>query len=1559
MKKKLMLFVSAMVLSLGASAQWTRPSAPKLSDASVFVPREDQADKTATYYLWNDAKQAFLCEGNDYGTRACLNKNEGREMYLSKYKEYGVWKEDNYQFNVYLLSKNRWDFLFIDSQTAFYFDFNSTTRWCSVALWNYEVVDGKLRFFPGSGQQTYNPAEQGRKCYMGYSESANLGGDDKPNISPLCTESDDINWSVVTKADYDDFRNTIDCCNAADELKAAIEAAEAENPGIDMSQPQAVYDNTASTLQELKDAMTLVAELVSAYMNDNLASATADHPRSATHLIQNPNYDGDVRGWSGLSVAWRNTIAENWSNNTTPYDIYQTVNYLPDGVYEVNVHSFFRIGNWDQTQYQTGVLGEYEQHLRTSQIYAGNMWMLNRDIADAACSADERVNGGKEYESRKIDGADVWVPSGLLAAEYLFNEEDKLDNSLFVYVTDGELTIGVRNNDRIAHSWTPIDRWRLTYYGNTSESLALMKEKLALNLKDYTEVLLQSSLKQEYAEAVAALKAATTATEIEEAYTKAMGLYYDMEKSKNAYHHYVQLAAEILPQTESLECEANDILTEYLEGTGEGTYGYIIANANLSIDELAEQEAWLKNQLDQAIKGTVEEGKDFTNVIKNADWSHNLEYDNGWSMSNWKGSSYTTPCGSNVYPIMEVWSYKTFDVSQTLTGMPAGIYELNIPAIYVSYDNLYDHEASVEIYVNDLSKNVMKATEDAVNEETAVSVQNTSYNAWTAADLQGKNCYNLGSAWPYDYAFEYDGHTLYWPQSVYGASAALHAGRYQNKCYGICGDDGVLKIGFRSKNQSGKDGDWLTVGHVTMKYMGNNADALAGLKEEAAAQAAIYQNMTEASYNEYKNELATRLETLQAATNAKTVIEAISALNETYALIDQSVALYKQLNDALGDAEWGLYISAARAGEMDIVEPEIAEAEMMKAEDYLNKVSNGDLDNETAQKMLDEVNASAVRDIIWVRGGMNDGSEDWGETWSYPLFKNAEGNYEGDADFRSVAHGSAQWGNRVDAFFHYESANKIGTADDQTRFIVEDNKVRHLDGSTPFQTFGGKWHFVISGDRTTLTATRPEGAEPVVRNYLIADGSLAEASWKKNQDSGWRWSIPYQGNGIYQGSVSFVQTSDHAELTLFACDSWSFNWTEGRLGCPTDRVNISDGQPIEVNRYCGDRKWILDDPKAHYLITYDLYANTLKAEKHDLQGSGTEEDPYLLATREDLLMMNSYMRNQQQVWFAMTEDIDMTGMGWSELNGPANVDGGDAYQHWIGFDGRNHVIRGFEGDKGVMSQYYNSFFGVLCGEVRNVAFLDCKVTEDPAVLSGFNAEHAFSAGAIAGYLGHNSYGKTVDNQWQQYTTYVRNVAVTGTFDGGVKYNGAIGAVVGAPTEIKNVFAQATINGYNADRTAGLVGRVSGVLNIENAYFAGNVSVDGQATYALVGQNANGEGQNAGSYTNLVNFTDMANTYEGTIRQGVDASSNVLNLNDGTVEELSNRVIAFDPELWVAGDEATQGLPTFSWLKGKIDGISAEVTVSGSDNVIYDLQGRRIGKAQKGVYIIGGNKVLVK
>lgn len=141
-------------------------------------------------------------------------------------------------------------------------------------------------------------------------------------------------------------------------------------------------------------------------------------------------------------------------------------------------------------------------------------------------------------------------------------------------------------------------------------------------------------------------------------------------------------------------------------------------------------------------------------------------------------------------------------------------------------------------------------------------------------------------------------------------------------------------------------------------------------------------------------------------------------------------------------------------------------------------------------------------------------------------------------------------------------------------------------------------------------------------------------------------------------------------------------------------------------------------------------ASSEMAEQTDLYdgGSGTEEDPYQIASKETLLTFASKVNDGSQggyagTYFKLTADIDLSGVEWVPIG---NM--GDMETHstlFLGsFDGDNHKISNltYEAEGQVVGA---GLFGVSCGEVKNLEVADAKVT--------VNDLSSLAIGAVVGY----------------------------------------------------------------------------------------------------------------------------------------------------------------------------------------------------------------------------------
>lgn len=198
------------------------------------------------------------------------------------------------------------------------------------------------------------------------------------------------------------------------------------------------------------------------------------------------------------------------------------------------------------------------------------------------------------------------------------------------------------------------------------------------------------------------------------------------------------------------------------------------------------------------------------------------------------------------------------------------------------------------------------------------------------------------------------------------------------------------------------------------------------------------------------------------------------------------------------------------------------------------------------------------------------------------------------------------------------------------------------------------------------------------------------------------------------------------------------------------------------------------------------------------RGNGTLSDPYVISDAKQMLSMKEVLSAGRVTYFQLANDIDMTNINWTPLNGPE-----DKFLNWINFDGQNHVIRNFHtGDvryKGI--NYYSSFFGVLCGACRNVGFENVEISSV-----------GMGVGVLGGLIGYNTYPSS---------TIVENCYFTGHITTNAEAGAIAGNVMGK-TLIRNCYSNVNVTSMGS-YAGGLVGRISSDLSVRDCLIGGNVS----------------------------------------------------------------------------------------------------------------------------------------
>lgn len=240
----------------------------------------------------------------------------------------------------------------------------------------------------------------------------------------------------------------------------------------------------------------------------------------------------------------------------------------------------------------------------------------------------------------------------------------------------------------------------------------------------------------------------------------------------------------------------------------------------------------------------------------------------------------------------------------------------------------------------------------------------------------------------------------------------------------------------------------------------------------------------------------------------------------------------------------------------------------------------------------------------------------------------------------------------------------------------------------------------------------------------------------------------------------------------------------------------------------------------YYLFADDFLVTASDEEEEEFAGgSGTKEDPYLVATADHL----NNVRNHLEAYFKQTADIDLNVSPYNEGEGWEKIGTSYLSADFKGnYDGDGHIISNLFINR--PSSVNVGLFGTTVGaKISNLGLTNVNVTGSE------------KTGSLAGYTSSNdtlincySTGMVLSNNWQTgglvgrtYSTAMINCYSTANVTGGEYSVGGLIGTSNGNTYIDACFATGAVTGgyYNV---GGLVGQLySG--NVSNSYSLGAVS----------------------------------------------------------------------------------------------------------------------------------------
>ena len=944
MKHKLLLLGASLMVSLSLSAQSFTANRQKVAPEFTDWAMEEYC------YLWNVGAQGFYTNHQGervapyWATRAVVMDELGQQVKFSRTNPGGNaedWEGEGVLDNTCLLTSyvsvfsqemctfaEGWDGIWTDNN-------GHGNRYFNVIVKSngYINIERNLSLPNGAGV-----AEEGK--YLGilptdpdktvklHDTEAYINEETEEtyyNIDPSAEFWED--WAVVSP---DAYQAWVDgggqaaalAYAAGASLKAALEKAYAENPGINLDEPLGVYNNMSATADELKEAEASIQAIVIEWIKVNGGSPT--NPGNFSSSIVNRTFDviGDFSGWlfgdgtkqfgAGGTTA---PCAEVWRGS---FDAYQNINGLPEGVYMLACKGYCRYNDNHVDDYNHWKEGNISNAVLYISSESNGTFTSHIQHISESGALDVTIGGAGNNVTTIIDDVQhlLYTPNSMYEANLFFHDTDnegnevmtdRYDNKVYGALADGEtLTIGVKNT--VTSDWNLFDDFQLFYYGSSPESYQYWGQKVAEESNVRFEGCWYGAPDKE---AYDAAKATLAASSDKDAVIENIAAFEEavekVQTSKANYAAYMAAYEEALDwltksEDQGIVGELVDQLADYLQADAGDVDPGVYPNGvvrdfvdpeepgagTLSGDEIVAETEYLNNLKSEAIRTGLVDGSDLTDLIVNPSFEESGG--RGWSLDTHNGtatSGLTNWHGGNAgHYCAEAYQQK-FDVYQIINDVPDGLYEVSVQAYYRSgwpadayaaflADPEMVNEAKVPTYVyfNDFATPVRNVMEILYHENLS------------------NNCSEVGT--------DEEGNTLWALNGMASASDAFslpdESQNFTMKVYGLV-TDGKIRLGIRNLTQDGT-ATWSLWDNFKLTYRAKNVEALSEVIES-------YTLLAQEIDVEYGVPEKTALESaVTLAGNARTgddmydaLINLVGAYNNAF----ESANLYEQADQLLED----------------------------------------------------------------------------------------------------------------------------------------------------------------------------------------------------------------------------------------------------------------------------------------------------------------------------------------------------------------------------------------------------------------------------------------------------------------------------------------------------------------------------------------------------------------------------------------------------------------------------------------------------------------------------------
>ncbi|MBQ7181368.1 MAG: hypothetical protein IJR87_08760 [Bacteroidaceae bacterium] len=374
-----------------------------------------------------------------------------------------------------------------------------------------------------------------------YSDLLNVKAELLKNAAAYQAFIDKVNETITMLENHPEI-----VCDERDILEDYLYGSDEPSDQHPYGQSQYIIDNELLNTEEITAETARIDAMLDAAISNSLNPGS-----DVTRFVKNPDFSSVIDGWEGTTptnYGGNDEVGYALLSNGRVFDLYQTVTGLQNGYYLLSVNALYRPAKGTDT----------------STDYAGFIYANdNVNYIMAACedvvSEADAVDGENCYLTNDVLLFDAYgesigyTPGSGMGMAIAIRAGRYDDNKIVALVTDGTLTLGVRNDGTCAgNDWLEYGNIRLTYAGaenNGAAALEYLKQALASQVAranmviqsfgdvgDYTHYPnFSRQLRDALAQTVQKAEGVATAEEAYETVKQFSTLFQSILDSKRAY----------------------------------------------------------------------------------------------------------------------------------------------------------------------------------------------------------------------------------------------------------------------------------------------------------------------------------------------------------------------------------------------------------------------------------------------------------------------------------------------------------------------------------------------------------------------------------------------------------------------------------------------------------------------------------------------------------------------------------------------------------------------------------------------------------------------------------------------------------------------------------------------------------------------------------------------------------------------------------------------------------------------------------------------------------------